>query len=265
MRTLHRMGAGLLAVTVAVGLAACGSDDDTSSSDTTAPADDAGALAGETAAFCDGVVALNDAVNAVEIDETSSEEDVVAAGESLATPLADITENAPDDLADTADELTTFIEPMTEGDASAFNTDEAFGTYSGFLTGAVASCDFNGVPITAVDYAFEDVPATVEAGTTSFTLTNASTGGEDHEMIVMRKADGVDTSWEELLAMSEEESADKVVFKGAGFAADGGEPGTVLADLDAGEYLMICFLPVGGAEDGAPHFTEGMQHEFTVE
>ena len=75
--------------------------------------------------------------------------------------------------------------------------------------------------MTAVDYAFEDVPATVAAGTTAFTLTNASQAGEDHEMIVMRKADGVDLSWDELLALGEEESADKVEFKGAGFAADG--------------------------------------------
>jgi hypothetical protein len=264
MRTLHRMGTGLLVVTVALGLAACGSDDDTRSSDTTAPVDD-GALAGETAAFCDGVVALNDAVNAVELDETSTEEDVQAAGETLATPLAQITENAPDDLADTAEELTTFIEPMADGDATAFNTDEAFSTYSGFLTSAVASCDFNGVSVTAVDYAFEDIPATVPAGTTSFTLTNASQGGEDHELIVMRKADGVDLAWDEILALGEEESADKVEFKGAGFAPAEGEPGTVLADLDPGEYLAICFIPVGGTEDGAPHFTEGMQQEFTVE
>ena len=43
--------------------------------------------------------------------------------------------------------------------------------------------------------------------------------------------------------MSEEESADKVEFKGAGFAADGGEPGTVLADLDAGEYAHDLLHP----------------------
>jgi hypothetical protein len=265
MRTLHRMGAGLLVATVAIGLAACGSDDDTSASGTTSTSAGAGALEGETAAFCDGVVAFNDAVNAVELDESSTEDDVKATAETLAAPLADITDNAPDGLADTADELTAFVEPMAQGDATAFNTDEAFAAYGAFLTEAVGSCQFTEVPVTAVDYAFEGAPATVAAGTTALTLTNASEGGEDHEMIIMRKADGVDLSWDELLAMSEEESADKVEFKGAGFAAEGAPPGTVLADLDAGEYLMICFLPVGGGEDGAPHFTEGMKQEFTVE
>ena len=32
-----------------------------------------------------------------------------------------------------------------------------------------------------------------------------------------------------------------------------------------GEYAMVCFIPVGGAEDGPPHFTQGMVQEFIVE
>jgi hypothetical protein len=264
MRTLHRMGAGLLVVTVAVGLAACGSDDDSSSSDTTAPAD-AGALAGDTAAFCDGVVALNDAVSAIELDETSTEADIVAAGETLAAPLEDIVDNAPEDVADAATELQAIVAPMAEGDAEAFNSEDSFATYSAFLTDAVGTCSFNEVPVTAVDYAFEGIPATVEAGTTAFTLTNESAAGEDHEMIIMRKADGVDLTWDEIMALGEEESMEKVEFMGAGFAAPGAPPGTVLTELESGEYAALCFIPVGGAEEGEPHFLHGMLQEFTVE
>ena len=44
-----------------------------------------------------------------------------------------------------------------------------------------------------------------------------------------------------------------------------GEGGSTLAELSAGDYAMICFIPVGGGEDGPPHFTQGMIHEFTVE
>ena len=108
-------------------------------------------------------------------------------------------------------------------------------------------------------------PATVEAGTTAFTLTNESAAGEDHEMIIMRKADGVDLTWDEIMALGEEESMEKVEFKGAGFAATGAPPGTVLTELESGEYAALCFIPVGGAEGGEPHFLHGMLQEFTVE
>jgi hypothetical protein len=55
------------------------------------------------------------------------------------------------------------------------------------------------------------------------------------------------------------------VFVGAGFAPAGAPSGTVLAELEGGEYAMLCFVPVGGAEDGEPHFLHGMKQEFTVE
>ena len=47
----------------------------------------------------------------------------------------------------------------------------------------------------------------------------------------------------------------------------------MVADLAPGEYIALCFIPVGTSMShdgefvegtGAPHFTEGMQHEFTV-
>jgi hypothetical protein len=119
------------------------------------------------------------------------------------------------------------------------------------------------VAVTGVDYAFEGVPETIPAGTVAFDFTNASET-EEHEMIVFRKADGVTLSFEEIIQLPEEESEDKVVFASAAFAPPGGE-GSTLASLDAGEYAMVCFIPVGGAEDGPPHFTQGMISTFTVE
>ena len=35
--------------------------------------------------------------------------------------------------------------------------------------------------------------------------------------------------------------------------------------LESGEYAALCFIPVGGAEGGEPHFLHGMLQEFTVE
>lgn len=281
MRTVHRAGAGLLTLMLAGALVACGDDDDEETSDTTeATASDGGdessdtteaADGGEEAAgsneeFCSAVVDFNTAVFEVEIDESSPPADITAAGEMLIPLLEPISDNAPDDLVDSVAEVEGFIEPLAEGDAAAFGDDSTFETYNAFIGGAVAACDYEKVEVTGVDYAFEDVPETIPAGTTSFAFTNAAET-EEHEMIVFRKADGVTETFEDLLQLGEEESADKLQFVTAAFAPPG-EEGSTLAELEAGDYAMVCFIPVGGGEfDGTSrtHLDEGMIQEFTVE
>ena len=266
MRTLQRVGAGLFALALSTGLAACGDDDDSSDEST----EEGGATAGgdgEQAAgggeeFCSSLVEFNGAVLGSEVDDTSSEEDIVAAGEQLAPIFDRVAENAPEELADEAEKIKGYVDPLLEGDAEAFSSDATFEEYTAFVADAVKTCDFESVSVTGVDYAFEGVPATLEAGTVAFDFTNDSEA-EEHEMLIIRKADGVAESFEEILQMSEEESESLVEFKGAAFAPPGESSGT-LAELTPGDYAMLCFIPVGG-EDGPPHFTEGMFTEFTVE
>lgn len=261
MRTLQRVGAGLLALTLVSGIAACGDDDDEATDATEADAGDA--AGGDLAAFCDTLVEFNAAALETEVDDTSSEEDIKAAGEELAPKMETIADNAPEDLAATADELNGYIQPLLEGDAEQFNDDATFETYMGFVQEAIGACEFDTVEVTAVDYAFEGVPDSLSAGTAAFAFSNESES-EEHEMIIVRKADGVDLSFDEILNLSEEESEDKVEFKGAAFAGPG-SGGSALVELTAGDYAMVCFIPVGGAEDGPPHFTQGMVKEFSVE
>ena len=133
-------------------------------------------------------------------------------------------------------------------------------------TGAVTT-------ITGVEYRFDGVPATVTTGTT-FQLTNG--GQEAHEMVVVRRNDGVTESWQELVAMPQEEVLQKVAFLGAPIANPGETaPETVVID-QPGSYAMLCFIPTGMTEvpesldpnaslpTGAPHFTQGMLAEFEV-
>lgn len=264
MRTLHRIGAGLLAVTVAGGLAACSDDaDDSADTTTTQAPDDVEDTAGDEA-FCGAVVEFNGAVLEVELDETSSEADVIAAGEGLAPTFQTIADNAPADLAAPVEELNAAVQGLTTGDAEAFNANSTFATYSTFLSGAVEACAFETLAVTTIDYAFEGLPETIEAGTVAFEVTNTSEA-EEHELVIFRKADGEALSFEEILNLGEEEAGDKIVFTGAGFAPLGGPPGSVLATLEPGSYAAVCFLPVGGAEDAPPHFVQGMLQEFTVE
>jgi hypothetical protein len=254
-----RAGAAVAAVLLAAGLAACGDDEETSDAGDAPAGEGSG---GDTGAFCSALVEFNGAVLGVELDDSSSAEDITAAGEQLAPLMQTIADNAPDDLAGTADELNSAVAALQDGDATAFNADDTFLTYTEFVDGAVGECDFDTVEVTLADYAFEGLPETMEAGTYAFALTNSS-DVEDHEMVMVRKADGVTQSIEELLELPEEEAGSMVEFLGAGFAPPGGE-GSALVELTPGDYAVVCFIPVGGGEEGPPHFTQGMAQEFTV-
>jgi len=248
---------------LAAGLAACGDDDDSGdAAETTDSAD--GDQVADDAAFCDAVVEFNSLVSQVDISEDSTEEDIAAAGETLSSSMQTIEDEAPDSLSDSATELNSAIQDLAGGDPTAFNEDATFETYTEFIEGSVEACDFNGIDVTATDYAYDGIPEEMEAGTTSFTFTNAAES-EDHMMAILQKKDGVDLSWDEILALPEDEGQASVEEVGVAFAP-AGETSAALADLDAGEYLAVCFIPVGSpeVEDGPPHFTQGMQQEFTV-
>ena len=126
------------------------------------------------------------------------------------------------------------------------------------------------VTVTAVDYAFSGIASEVPAGTT-FSLVNE--GSELHEVAIVRRNEGVTESWEELLSMSEEETADLITFVGQLMAEPGEEAEGTLTVDEPGDYFAVCFVPTGmtsmdelpeASEMGAPHFTQGMQMEFTV-
>ena len=127
---------------------------------------------------------------------------------------------------------------------------------------APAPKELDTVEVTAKDYAFE-APDSFKAGELAFHLKNISTG-EQHVMVLLRKNDGVDLSFDELLKLPEDQAEAKTTEFGFAFAPPGGDS-SALVDLKPGSYAMVCFLPIGGKEGAPPHFTQGMVHEFTVE
>ncbi|MGH9138286.1 MAG: hypothetical protein ACRD0G_14780 [Acidimicrobiales bacterium] len=156
-------------------------------------------------------------------------------------------------------------------------------------TEADAPTETETVDITAVNYAFQGVPASVSAGS-RLTLTNDS-DDEVHEIVAIRIRDDVDLSVEDLLALPEEESEEMLTPgpPGAVIVAGPGEEGTAVAELgdgtlsEPGRYALVCFIPTGAdpdeyfdpanqteegppdVEGGPPHFTQGMFAELTVE
>ena len=247
-----------LAAGLAVGAAACSDD---SGSDDTETAEAGGATtttaeAGLATEACDAYVALAGAVFSVPEDDT--------AGQFIETEVLPqiqiLADEAPEELAEPAQ---TMLDIATESveDPSRFEdpaAQEAFLEYGGAVH---TDCGFESVDVSAIDYGFEGLPESVPAGTASFALTNE--GDEEHEMVLFRRADGETRPVEELLALPEAEAGEALTFTAATFASPG-DTGYVATELEAGSYVTVCFIPVGGADDGPPHFTEGMIGEFEV-
>ena len=141
--------------------------------------------------------------------------------------------------------------------------------------------------VTAVDYSFQNLPKSVDAGTT-FTLKNSS-DKELHEMTVFRLPDNERRSVQELINLPESEQ--EAIFGGGPPAfvliapPGGGETIKALGDgtlTEKGRYAVMCSIPTGAdpqaflqavqsATDGPPqvaggppHLTQGMYGEITV-
>ncbi len=135
----------------------------------------------------------------------------------------------------------------------------------------------NAVTITGVEYAYEGLPERVEPGTV---VSFKNGGTEVHEIIAVRRNEGVTTTLDELLAMSETESDKLVTFLGVAIASPGETALDTITLDQPGSYIFLCFIPVGTTElpslapdatpsesllpDGPPHFTQGMLTEFNV-
>ncbi len=126
------------------------------------------------------------------------------------------------------------------------------------------SCGWQRTDVTAQDFHFVGLPATLKAGVIDFELTN--TGQEFHVLVIVKKKDGVTESWDDLLNDPEAEAKTETV---AGAAAAPGQPaGSAVVDLKPGEYLALCPVAQGSTGEtqgtGPPHFTLGMHQLLTV-
>src|SRR4029078_8573799 len=109
--------------------------------------------------------------------------------------------------------------------------------------------------VTASEYKFEGLPKKLDAGTPAILLPNG--GAEAHEMAIMRKADGVTQSWEEILALPQEEAQALVVQVGGAFAPNKEPTGLAVVDLVPGDYVATCFVPTGTSMASDGTVTEG--------
>lgn len=136
------------------------------------------------------------------------------------------------------------------------------------------------ITVTAVDFAYEDLPETVPAGT-KFKLVNDAPE-ELHEFVAFRLPDDEERSADELIELPQAEL--EAVFGGPPatvlLAKPGGPQIEAVGDgtlTEPGRYLVACSIPVGADPDellesegpppagGVPHFHKGMYAEIVVE
>lgn len=278
MTTRRRLATiAVLALCGTTALVGCGDDDDTSASDTTeAAADDgtttteAGAdepAGGDTAEVCTAYTEVTLAFGG------EPEGDPAAwFAENVEPHIVTLEEQGPEEIADALAVMTDAARKAGEGgDFSAFEAPEFAEAQSEVDPYMYENCEFDTkLEVTGADYSFEGMPEEVDAGRVAVLFTNE--GAEAHEIGVARKKDGVTESWDELLELPEDQVETKVDFVGGAFAAQNGDQGLLVGDFEPGDYIALCFVPVGTtvdesgehAGDGPPHFMEGMRQEFTV-
>jgi hypothetical protein len=229
---------------------------DASSPDASSPAGGATTGAVDLEAYCAGEVRIETISSAL----GNPDADVVAVAQSLLEAAEPVRELAPAELTATFDAAISALQQTidTKDPTPLFSLDT-----SPLHDYDREHCGWAEVPVTLIDYHFNDLPETLPAGPTDFEVTNEGT--EFHVLLIVQRKDGVTQSWDELLQSPDFQTSVEDV---AGAAAAPGESGYGVVDLKPGEYLALCPVPVGstGPEEGTgpPHFTQGMHMVITV-
>lgn len=245
---MHRLSNGrALAATalLLVPAAACGDDDEPAAS----------------GAFCDAVAAFADAVST---------------GGDPSGPIDDLVADAPDDLAE---DVAGFVDAVTSaaasaassGDDRAFLEDDFRSLAADVQRRIGGACDYQAVPIEVREYAFGDLPETIDSGLVAFELTNV--GEELHELILLRRAEGTVGDLVDVVNDDPGGELGQLEEVGVALPVAAGDDSVLLADLDPGDYVVVCFFPVGvatfdellaGAETVDDHRSLGMIQAVTV-
>ena len=140
------------------------------------------------------------------------------------------------------------------------------------------------VAVHASDSGYQGVPASLATGESRFSFTNDSKSAT-HEMTLFRINDGVNDSFEQILAEDDARQNQSDAQQGGQqggqnppaeqappppkmtyFGSSGAGPGEsakldLIGNLPPGRYGLASFVP---ADDGTPDYKKGLKAEFTV-
>ncbi len=181
---------------------------------------------------------------------------------ALAPAAQAFADAAPDASSDDAATIVTAVSKMSD-DPSALDNPEVSTALQSVGDAVYADCDADKkLDVTGVDYAFEDIPAQIDAGRVAIRFANDSAADEPHELIIATGAEGQSAA--DLAALPIEELFTQARPLAVAFTNGPDTHATTLVDLPKGDYLIICTLPVGGFtenQDGPPadpHSHHGM-------
>jgi uncharacterized cupredoxin-like copper-binding protein len=261
--TLRRLAAALLAVACVGAVAACGDD----------------SSGGDTAAGCKADFAVNTGFDKLATSNPALQGGKPLAGPQLAQfqksydqtvagPLADLQDNAPDEIADEVDAAVAASKKLRATGNAAPLQSPAFQAQTAKIDKYYFDkCDGQKATVAGVDYGYKGGPATYKPGQTRIAFPNQ--GKEFHEMALVRKKPDVTESFDALL--KEGDAAQSKIDFVTQVSADPGKEDFIATNLTKGDYLMVCFVPKGTASStgpdgkGPPHFVLGMKKEFTVQ
>ncbi len=127
------------------------------------------------------------------------------------------------------------------------------------------TCPGKQLAVTAIDYEYQGIPATLPAGVTKIKMTNAAP--KEGHMMVMAKltAAGEAMPLDKILALPDKKAGKYIDFSNAAFMqAEPGASGYAPINLTPGKYAYMCFFPEGGKKNGTPHYKLGMEGTVTV-
>lgn len=213
----------------------------------------------DTERFCDLNFDISIAFNTV--SEEPKAKELKALTKKLTPLLTSAQQVAPSDIAD---EVDTAADAILDDPTSLFTDDSVGQAGAAIDEWAVENCDYETVEVTAADYSFTGIPATMTKGKAVVQLTNQ--GAEPHVLVIARNKGKMST--EEVLELPEAKAIKQLELVGEAFAMPGDTGSAYLDIKKSGDYIALCPIPTGTTGEtegtGPPHFVHGMVEEFTV-
>jgi hypothetical protein len=245
----------LLTTALAAGLGACGSSDDGATGTTTTSAHTTAASAAACTAFTE-MSALT-----FQMPEDPAETATFLRDQMVPT-VSTVVAGLPHSASGAGQTvLDAYTAAAATGTPDAVMSPEVMAAQAQVGKALFDGCDANRLEVTGIDYAFQGLPTELPAGPTSIAFTDG--GNEEHEIMIVKAADGDAITLDELLALPGDEAFARVQPVTVTWGAPG-ETGYTSVDLAPGTYFALCNIPIGGGPDGAPHHTAGMKQTFVV-
>jgi hypothetical protein len=219
-------------------------------------------------AFCEGMAALD-----LALSQSPDDPAVYPAfvADTLAPTVAAVRGAEPEPIAAGVERLLTAVESSAAGDDSGFD-DPGYAAAQGEVYPFLAeACGYQALDVTAVDHAYQGLPAQLPPGRSVLMLHNESKAGEFHEIALVKLLPEVTMPLSEFVALPDEQAAALIdpASYGLGAYAAPGEVGGSVVDLTPGRWVYACFVPSGTTDPavegtGEPHVALGMSGELVV-